>query len=107
MKRVLAVLVLTVAGLLTSSILMAPDTALAGEPDVLGLEVPDSREGTLLDTLAKPDDDNGGDPDSLTGGFGMDDALDEIHGLDAGTIPDGITTWEDLFIYLATTYWLI
>lgn len=107
MKRALAILVLAVAGLLTSSTLMAPDAAQAGEPEQVGLEVPDLHESTVLETLGKPDDDNGGDPDSLTGGFGMDDAMDVLQDLDAGSIPDDVKTWEDLFIYLAAAYWLI
>jgi len=109
MNRVTAVLMLVMAGLLTTSLTLVPSAALAADPVEQFLEVPDTRDDVIADylgsrpggTIPPPP----GDPDAMGGGFGMDDSdtLDDLlEGL--GAMPDGVTT-EDLLIYLMMSIW--
>ncbi len=104
MKRVSAVLMLVMAGLLTFSLTFTPSQAYATGTDDQYLEVPDVRGDLTADTLGGRDDGREGDPDTWGDGF-EGEISDEVLG-GVVTIPEGLTA-DDLWLYLMTASWLI
>lgn len=104
MKRILAVLVLTVAGLLTSTLLLTPGAVQAAEPEQQGLQVIDSR--AVADLIV----DEFGDPNGWGDGFGNQQDNDSAYDLetsDLSVLPDGINSWDQLIAYLVMAYWTL
>ena len=106
MKRITAVLVLMMAGVLVSTAPLLPGEVMAGDLPPGGFEIPNPKDDFLGDLQGKPGDDNEGDPDAGGDGLGFDDPDDVWDESGVSMSPDR-QMLKKLWIFLKSSVWLV